>query len=297
MMKGLVFTLITGFFWAIIAVVFDFVAKKKVKLYSFYACSLAIGTLISLFFVKWNVLFQGKIERAWDLVLVLSLCGIVNPVSMLLMIVAMRAGHSSLVWTITQSALVIQFIFATLFWGESINLYQMFGLLAILITFIMVATGKKEDLAGQSTGFRGKQLLLVLGSFVFIGIGQVLYITPSHWSGWIDAAEIRVLIVYISSLILMTGVALYSKEKLDKTAVLLAVVLAVAGALSSQSLLVGVDAFTPYKISKIAYPIATASSIVLFSFYSYIYLKEPFSLKKWLGIVFGILGIVLFSIN
>lgn len=297
MLKGLIFTIITGFLWSIIAVVFDFVAKKEVKLYPFYTCSLLFGTLLALMFVKWNVLFQGNIDRIGDLVLVISLCGIANPIAMLLMIVAMRAGHSSLVWTITQSALVIQFIFATFFWGEIINAFQIAGLLAVLITFLMVSTGKKTDPKDNASGFKGRQLLIVLASFILIGAGQVLYTTPSHWLDWSDTAELRVPILYLSSLILMTGVTIYSKQKIDKTSVLLGIVLAVAGALGAKFLLIGVDSFAPYKISKIAYPIATAGSIVLFSFYSYIFLKEPFGVKKWLGITFGIIGITLFCIN
>ncbi|MFH1073564.1 MAG: EamA family transporter [Candidatus Firestonebacteria bacterium] len=297
MIKGLIFTLITGFLWAIIAVVFDFVAKKKVKLYPFYACSLGIGTLISLLFVKWNVLFQGKIDRWGELVLVLSFCGIVNSLAMLLMIVAMRSGHSSLVWTITQSAIVIQFIFATIFWGENINVCQILGLLAVLITFIMIAAGKKDGSADKGRDFKGKQLLIVLASFILIGAGQILYITPSHWANWSDAAELRVSTLYLSSLIFMTIVVIYLKQKIDKTAVWLGIIFAVAGALGARFLLIGVDSFALYKISKSACPIATAGSIVLFSFYSYFFLKEPFNLKKSLSIVFGILGILLLSIS
>ena len=98
-----------------------------------------------------------------------------------------------------------------------------------------------------------------------------------EWRGR-DAAGLRVPILYMFSLVFMTGVAVHSKQKFDKKMVWLGLILALSGALGARFMLISLDSFTPYKISKIAYPIATAGSIVLFSLYSFLFLKEPFNI-------------------
>ncbi len=296
MIKGLSLVLMTTVLWGAIAVIFDRVAKKKVNIHAFYGCSLLFGTLCSLFFIHWGVLFQGQTDRLAQLVLLISISGILNTIAMLLMIMAMRKGHSSLVWTVTQSAIVVQFIYSTIIWSESISLSQVLGLSAIFLNFILVSAGNNGPSAKSSKGLSGQQLIIVLTSFILIGISQVMFITPSHWSQWQDATGLRVPLLYIVPGIFMAWMTFRSGQNISKAGMWLGLLLALFGVAGMLMLSASLDALAPLKISKIAYPIATAGSIVLFALYSFTYLKEPFGLKKWAGIVLGIAGIVLISI-
>ena len=296
MIKGFVISLFTAFLWSMIAVVFDRAAKKNLKLYSFYTCGMILGTALSLFFVDWNVLLRGRIERLPELIVIITVSGIANSVSMLLMIKAMKYGHSSLVWALAQSAVVVQFVFATVFWGESINLLQVLGLFSVFLALALTASGAANQPGGQS-GNPGKQFLLVLGCFCLIGLSQILFSAPSHWQNWSDNAGLRVPILYVSSCILMVILSARAGERMDKSTALIGLVLAVSGVIGARALLAGLDCLMPFNLSKIVYPIAISGSVVLFSLYSFIILKEPFTPKKWLGVALGAGGIIMLSLK
>lgn len=282
--------------WGGIAVIFNLVARKNINIYAFYGFSLFFGILCSSFFVHWGILFKGPVDRLVPLVLLNSFSGVLTMVATLLLIVAMGQGHSSLVWTITQSAIVVQFVYSTLFWNESLSLNQLLGLAAIFLNFVFISAGRSERDGQNGRGFSGNQLILVLSSFILNGIAQIMFIAPSHWINWQDTTGARVLLFYMVPGILMVWSVVRSGRKIDKAGVGLGFLMAVLSVAGMLLLSAALNIFALLRISKIVYPITTAGSIVLFAFYSFLFLGESFNLRKWSGIILGILGIILISV-
>ena len=71
--------------------------------------------------------------------------GIICSFGVILMQKGMRGGHHGIVFTISQSAMIIPFLCGIIIFGEKITLYQLAGMIFVLISFVAFGMGQGES--------------------------------------------------------------------------------------------------------------------------------------------------------
>jgi drug/metabolite transporter (DMT)-like permease len=299
MITGIILALLTACAWTGVAVLFTRVGKRSIPVMLFYSMNQLIGSVMALGLINWPVLLSATVPRLWDLVLIMSVTGLINSISMLCLIQAMKLGHSALSWTIIQTAMVVQFLFATFYYHETAGILQFVGLGIIILTlFLSSKQSGNQPEEGKPKVDNKKWLLYVLLGFVTVGLGQSLVLIPSHWPGWTDSANLRPFITMFVSVPIMFLISIpVMKQKFSRELIILATVISVFGVMGLFFLYKCLDVMTSAGLSGIAYPVIIGTNIVLVSLYSRFILKEEFKLIHWVSIFTGIIGIILLSIK
>lgn len=299
MFSGLLFVVITGLLWMLIAIIMSRAVRKSLDPVAFLAISGTLASIGSWIVVAdWDVLLAGNVPRLNELIIVIIAGGILGSAGSILMLQAMNAGHQAASWTISQSAMIIPFLWGTLVWQTPIVTTGWIGAGLIVLSVILLGRSKRHHEEGPVSP---RWLIMVLSSFALMGVGQIFCSLPSQWLDWKDEAQLRVPLYQTMNAIPQVILALSLKRRVERRnlgiALVLAVLLAIVAQVSQVTIFRGLDRLGDANLLAIAYPLATGVCVVGFALYSGFVMKERFTSSTTGGVILGMAGLALLALN
>lgn len=299
MIINFLLAILTGILWTGVAIVFSVAARRKTDLIAFMAASSMISTVLAwIFFPDYQVLTSGQAVRLLELAAIMFCSAFFSVFGMLLLQQSMRKGHQAVSWAIGQSALVFPFLCGILFLNDPVKKTKLSGVVAVLISFIMYGYTKRKANNHSNTDKSSKQswLALELLAFCAIGIQQCFSMIPSYWSGWTDAARMRIPLGATAGCIGYLVLMLITKRFPTKQVIVIAVMLPVFSLAGQFTFFKAMDRFAAVRLGSIVYPLAIGVNITGFALYSLLVIREKATVFHGIGLSLGLLGIVLLSL-
>ncbi len=303
--QGISLTLLTGLVWGGVGISLSRIVKTNMDFPSFMFLASGLILAFSLAVMPdYGKIYSGDANyRLFELLLVMLAVAATSNLGFLKMRNAMQLGHHGFAWAVSQSAMILPFIFAFLFWNEKMGVSRFAGaalILASLLLFSLRQIGSQRDTSDLNSGTQAggaEWIALSISAFLLIGISQIFSILPSHWSGWSDKGVLRVPLFSLFTFIFWTGYFFSKGSKVSFKATFIFSLLYALLVLSGQiTLYKSLDLMESVKMSSIVYPLAVGTCIMMVVVYSALALKEKFGVAGILGVSMGLLGIILISI-
>lgn len=305
MAAGFLFIAGAVFFWTGTGIFYRKAGSDGLTLLPLGFLVSALGTAGSFFFTGLDPELFSMLITAVPFILVMAAAGIINQAAMLAASRSMSLGPSSPAWAILQSSMVVPFVYSLLFWGERAGLFQLIGLPLTLTAIVLLSgwsRGKKGtgEPAGasapdESAGYR-RWLLMVALAFVLNGVQQIFFLIPSHVPAWREVYSARVFIGQAGSTLFFLVLFLFSRQKITRGHVRVALPLTCCVIFGQLVFLLGADILAEGGLSGIAFPFVVVGIILVFSLYSRFILKDTVTIKQWIGVGIGALGILFLSL-
>ncbi len=138
---------------------------------------------------------------------------------------------------------------------------------------------------------------MVALAFILNGIQQIFFLIPSHVPAWREVYSARVFIGQAASTLFFLVLFLFSRQKITRGHVLVALPLTCCVIFGQLVFLLGADILAEGGLSGIAFPFVVVGIILVFTLYSRFVLKDEVTAKQWIGVVVGVLGILLLSLK
>lgn len=299
MFSGIALAIATGLLWTVIAAIMSRAVQAKLNAIAFLALS---GTIASagcwIFILKWDVLQSGGVPRLADLIIIMVIAGILSGIGSVLMLLSMGAGHQAASWTISQSSMVIPFLWGTLVWKDPIKANGWIGMALIILSVVLLGLSKKH---GEEGSINLRWLTLALSAFTILGVTQTMCSYPSQWPGWSDEARLRVPLYQTINTIPQIVLVFTHRARIEKSSIPLAVLLAAGLALTAVigqlTIFSSLDFLGEVNLVSITYPLAVGVCVLGFALYSGFVLRERFTHPTRLGLLAGVIGLLLLSIK
>ena len=307
MLSGFLLTLAVGFLWSFVGLFFKAMEKWKLSVCNISLVTNVFTGVIILCFVTDSVSFiRGTLELP-DLfyILFMTAAGFINMSGSLILQRSMLYGKSSSVWAIGQSALMIPFISITLIYSESWTFWKISGTLAVLCgMFFLSRRGGKDDApsvvstdaAKVKEGILPRGILLALYAFLVLGIAQSMTAATSHFS-YIDKGSIRQALMVAGSFCALLAGKIFLRDRgfsMNRKALMLIIFMAVENSMAFYLQFKALDELKSCGMSGLFYPVAVGTCIGCYSLWSYIFLREKWSIFTLGGTLSILTGIVLY---
>ncbi|MBN1349454.1 EamA family transporter [candidate division KSB1 bacterium] len=297
MLQGLLFIVLTGILWSIVGIVFGYIARKRFDFIAVMGISTPFNALMTwLFVADHQQLFNDGVSRTPELILVMVLSGIISVIAFIIMQQAMRIGHHGIIWTISQSAMVIPYLFGVLVFGESVPLLKGLGMLVILSSFVLLGIGKNSARLVHGAEAGTSWFILALVAFLLLGIHQSLTTLPTYWHNWQDSARLRIPLIYSGLALGYLTLMFLGRRIANRRELWLALILSAVGIPSNLMLYRGMDLLRQVNMVSISYPLALGITIASFVLYNLCIVREPTSKISLIGLVATVSGLVLISV-
>lgn len=295
MLQGIALCILTGLIWAVLGANTSRMAKSGSDPVAFSAISSFFSMLWAWIFVAdWDRLIHQSVPRLGDLLIVMPLTSIFASAYSILMLYAMKKGHTGISWTIGQSAMVVPFILSIVIWNDKVTASGIIGITFILLTLILLGSSKSNQTT-QKTELIWYPIILL--TFISISLQQLFSMIPSHWAGWADVANLRIPLSATTSFAIQIVLMLAMKKRPDRKIALNALFQSSLGIIGSKIFYTSMDLISPTGYLPIVYPLAVSICIVGVTLYSMFIIKEYFGRREVLGVVTGMAGIILISIR
>lgn len=310
MLQGILLALASGLAFGAVGAVLRRVSRAGGSLVTYYVLFGAFYLALSLVFqVRWSRLAAA--DRLPQLALAIGLSGIVSGLGMLLMTRSMSLGHGGISWAISQSAFVVPFVAGVLLWGDRSGWGGWTGLALVLAMVAALGlrqeSGSADDEVGGPVGAasatprgakpRAAWLASVTGAFAALGVSQALSSVPSRWAGWTDAAGLRVALSAAGFLAVLFVLFVFTRDRRPGRLVpLLALAHGALGFLGQAAFFASLDRLTPLGLAAAAFPVSIGTTILSFSLYSALVLRERFRALDIAALAAGTAGIALLAL-
>lgn len=298
MVHGILLALLSGLLFGGVGAVLRRVSRTGGSLAAYYALFGAAYLALALVFqVKWR-LVAGTVDLP-RLAIVIGIAGAVSGFGMLLMTRSMGLGHGGISWAISQSALVVPFLAGVIGWGDRAGPAGWTGLALVLAMIVALGVrqggGAADDDAKRR---RGAWIAAVGAAFVTLGVSQALSAVPSRWTGWTDAAGLRVALSAAGFLAVQLVLFAFAKERRPGRLVpLLALLHGVLGFTGQAAFFASLDRLAPLGLAAAAFPVSIGTTILSFNLYSALVLRERFGWPDLAALAAGSAGIALLAFS
>ena len=302
MAAGFLFVAGAVFFWTGTGIFYRKAGSVGLTLLPLGFLVSALGTAGSLFFTGLDPELFSVLITVVPFILVMAAAGIINQAAMLAASRSMTLGPSSPAWAILQSSMVLPFLYSLLFWGERAGAFQIIGLPLTLAAIVLlsgwsIGMGKAAQADPNYSAGYSRWLVMVALAFILNGIQQIFFLIPSHVPAWREVYSARVFIGQAASTLFFLVLFLFSRQKITRGHVLVALPLTCCVIFGQLVFLLGADILAEGGLSGIAFPFVVVGIILVFTLYSRFVLKDEVTAKQWIGVVVGVLGILLLSLK
>ncbi|MHC4872432.1 MAG: hypothetical protein ACYTFY_11360 [Planctomycetota bacterium] len=287
----------TGLCWTTAGVVSSNAAQKNLKAWDIFRISGILSLLIgagAAYFsgIELNINDNSMVKQFYFL----GLAGIASISGMLILQKAMRIGHNGILWALSQSAMVIPFFVGVLMFDEKVTLSTGIGI-TMIISSIIIFSIQREKSEEKNPGSR-MWLLLGLITFIFFGATHTLSILPSYMKLNNLSIIMRAVFMQLGALSVLLTISAIKRSVPQKKSIKPALTLLTSGLLCQYVLFFrGLDILAKAGVGSIGFPIAVASCIIGFTFYSIFFIKEKTTRVQYLGLLCGLVGVVAISIR
>lgn len=286
---------LTGLIWCGNGIIFSYAARRSLDFVAIMAVATFLGASLSwLFMSKPQMIFNGTASRFGELTLVMISSGIIGTIGVIIMQKAMRSGHHGIVWTISQFALIVPFLFGVIVFHEPTTLLKNLGMLCVLASFFAFGLGQSrtDHQADKSFLF---WFPLTLIAFFILGIHQTITLVPGFWQNWEDSANLRGALINTGFFLSYLFAMIYSRRLPNRAALKLGFLSGIFVFVSPITLFGSMDFLEKINMLSMVYPLAVGICIITFVIYSTLFLKEKSSFSTLAGIGAGIAGLMLIS--
>ncbi len=297
MLLGFLMILAVGATWAAVGVFFSRAARNGMDFISLMAFTSILTTLVSsALFPDYHLLLNDPSPSCFRAVIPMLSVGLISVCGAVLLNKAMRLGHHGASWALSQSALVVPFLFGVIVWGDDVSLQNIIGLMIIIISILFFASAK-NDAETPKTKNTLQWLVIAITSLLFIGAQQTVMTLPSRWAEWTDLARLRIPLIQAGALLGYNLIILFRKKRIDWTVWRMAILLALTFIVSQFILFKTLDRFAEISRAAIVFPVGIGVSMILFSLYSVAVIREKMTGYHLAGIVTGITGVILVALK
>ncbi len=273
MLNGILFVIITGVIWTLLAAIYSAVAVRQKSLSGFMFCyALVFAALI------WG--FCTPVAAPVGEVMIVLLCmlptALLGQAGFLALFMAMKNGSHALAWTFTQSAMVMPFLASWIFLNNNIKWFNFAGLLLIIAALCGMAVSKRSRDPGENKG-KIRALIFSITALLLTGISQFTSLLPGEFGVGGAALSWRLPINTLLGVITWGIAALVLHGKIDRKGIKYSVVYGIVVAAGQITLYCSIDALEPLAMAGIVYPGAVSICIALFAVYCAIFRKEHLS--------------------
>ena len=288
--------MLTALLWSGNGIIFSYAARKSLDFIAVMATATFLGAILSWIFIsKPLVIFNGTVSRLGEMMIIMLSSGILGSIGVILMQKAMRSGHHGIVWTISQCALIIPFLFGVVIFHEPTVLLKNMGILFILISFLAFAWDQSRANRHADKSFL-HWFPLTIFTFLILGIHQAISTVPGFWQNWEDSANLRgALINTVFFMTYLIAMIFFGRLPTNRTVIKLGLLSGIIVFISPITLFGSMDLLAKENMLSMVYPLTVGTCIIMFVIYSILYLKEKLSFTILAGIAVGITGIVLIS--
>jgi len=158
---------IAGLLWGLNGIVFSYIARKSMKFASVIGVQAAWGVILSWILISnFKLLMTREIPQIALLSVVLIGSGILCAAGMMIMQRALKIGHHGIVFTISQSAMIIPFLFGVIVLGERVDYLKWIGLFFVIFSFITF--GSEQSTRTGTEGCKKSYIWFILALLVFL---------------------------------------------------------------------------------------------------------------------------------
>lgn len=293
MIEGIFITIGVGILWILIVIIMSRVASTGIFIFAFFGIASGLTALVAwVLIVDWQALLAGTAARLPELVLWISLTGALNAAAQALVVGTMRRGHMGMTWAVSQTAIIIPFVGSVLIWRETPGLTGWCGVGCILAAIAVLA---REHGSANDPSRDRLWLPLALLTFLTLGLAQLLLGVPSHWTNCPDSARLRIPILLSTGTVVHVLIIFIKRIHVDIRILPLCLAWTALGLVSLIGLFKCFDIMAQFGLAGIVYPLAVGTSIVGFSIYSHIRLREMYTRTTMAGLSVAIIGIILIA--
>ncbi|MBR2376418.1 MAG: DUF2304 family protein [Clostridia bacterium] len=289
--------------------------------YILLACSLfavVLGTVIKKYYMRESVkgltpvflynaitglvsaiiiFFWGGIDKVSLFTLLLGIVfGLITTLQTITLLKAMEIGPMSYTTLINSFSTLIPTLSGALFFNEKIELVHIFGIILMIISFILsVDKSKNNDSASIKWLIYSIIAFLCTGA---IGVMQKIH-QSSDYKGELNAFLVLAFVVSFVFAIILT--LLFSKKENNpilqknqsgKVNYIILLVIVIAGACVAVNNKLNLY-LSGVMDSAVFFPIVSGGGLVLTTISALIVFKEKLTKKQWAGIIIGILSVIL----
>lgn len=283
MVQGVLLALATGLCWTMFGIILSFTAREKRDIVSFGILQnlLCFGICLVLF-------SRPRAFEMRDFFLLFALIaagGGLNALGQYVTNRAMIRGHNGAVWAISQSSMVVPFVFSALFRGQPGTMSQWIGVVLILGGIVLPNIDRRKG--------GGRWVRAAFAAFGLFGLVQTLYTAPPQLPV-ADPAHLRPALAALGmtagwSLIgLSTGQSFSWSRAMPK----LAGGMALISVLSLKLFFIATDRLNAAGAGNIAVPLMVGGNVFFFALFSAFKLREKSSWRQKTVIVMLLLGLL-----
>ena len=205
---------------------------------------------------------------------------------------AMRSGHHGIVWTISQFALIVPFLFGVVIFREPTTLLKNLGILFVLVSFLAFGLDQSRTNRQVDKSFHFWFPLTMI-AFVVLGIHQTISLVPGFWHNWEDSANLRGALINTGFFMTYLIAVIFSgRLPSNRTVLKLGLLSGILVFISPITLFGSMDLLAKVNMLSMVYPLTVGTCIIAFIIYSILFLKEKLSFTTFAGIGTGIAGLI-----
>ena len=288
MLTGFLLAIFTGLTWCAIGIVLSRCARDD---FDAVAYSLIQGAGSAAFTFFCYVRMEAfEFGQALPLILLILGAGVVTGTSQALVKRAMSRGNHGPVWAISQSALVLPFLFSCVVFGERGTVFQWMGTALITAGILIPVAGEFR---------RAKEWFLpAFLSFLMFGLCQIFYLFPSRDPLFSDPSHLRPTLVCLGNLTgwSIVGICRGKRPRFSRAVTAAGIGMALLSVFSLKAFFESLDLLTEHGLGGIGIPLVVGSNIAFFSIYALAILRERNSPRDWAGLTAVLAGIVCIAV-
>ena len=284
---AILFAILTGGCWTLIGIILSRCASGKLNILAYSLLQTVFtGTAAILLAVP----FSGFSGRDFGLLaLFVFTGGAFNSIAQWLTQRAMACGNRSLVWAVSQSAIIFPFLVGVTVFHNRSTPGQWLGTFIVIVGVLLPELGAWRD-------FR-KSVTLTLLAFLVFGLVQSLYSIPSQL-GTLKAVSLRPALSAYGGFAGWLLIARHHATPLrfNRTTLVFAAVMTIVQLASLKLFFLSLDSLAEHGYCNIGLPLITGANIIGFALYSAIFLREPLKRLNIIGLAIVFCGLLLLAI-
>lgn len=239
-----------------------------------------------------------------------SLTGGLNFLMLQAVAMGMKKGPNSIVWVITQSGMVLTFMFGVIFLGDILNIFRIFGIILLFNALVCLGIGKNKAAEENNQGKSKVWIAWAFLAFLLCGSNQITNTIPSYdmnvqsnfnyAARALFSAGATVIFALIWNLIANAKECLKQIVCECRNPWLWFFVVAMQGLSLCCTYLLQyrcLDILATYNTASIAYPLLVSTCLCGFTLYSFMVLKEKLTCLQLIGLALSLIGIILICVK
>lgn len=260
----------------------------------------AVGALTGaaaslIFLVRWSE--WPNQAHFLPLLACMGLAGAAGQSAMVLVSHAMSRAPSRMAatWTLFQMVMLGPFTWAVLGWGQAASLAQWLALAPLLIALVLLQPSRSEQAAAHNEPV-GPWLRALAAAYALGVLGQSL-MQEASLRGWDDPMRLRVPFALGGGAVFLWTLAAMRRRYPSGKQALRGMGIGLTSCAANFIVFMALDAATRSGRTFIVFPIAVGGSVLLYALYQFMTRREPFSVRKAVGIASGIAGLLMLGLK